>query len=77
MGAEMAVIVAVDRKLVRELESRRAFSTSTAVPVNTGTFVRRRRLERLVRAGVVHEARAGHYWLDQPAWAAFAARRRV
>lgn len=78
MGAEIAVVLAgVERRLVRELEERRAFSSSTAVPLDPGHVVRRRRLDRLVRAGVVREARPGHYWLESAVWEAYVARRRL
>lgn len=77
MELELMMIAAVERKLVRELQERRAFSTSTAIPLDPGRLIRRRRLDRLVRTGVVREARPGHYWLDPSAWEEYEARKRM
>lgn len=77
MELELIMIAAAERKLVRELQERRAFSTSTAIPLDPGRRLRRRRLERLVRRGVVREARPGHYWLETSAWEASVARDRM
>jgi len=63
-----ALVMRAERSLVARLVERRAFSTSTAVPLLTDSFIKQRRLAALVRAGVINEERPGQYWLDQAAW---------
>lgn len=65
-----ALIIAAERRLVERLIERRAFSSSTAVPLATDSFMAERRLKALLAAGVVKEERPGQYWVDQAAWAA-------
>ena len=65
-----AIVAAAERRLVERLVERRAFSSSTAVPLHADSFIAGRRLKRLVAAGVVHEERPGQYWVDQGAWQA-------
>ncbi len=64
-----ALVIRTERGLVERLTERRAFSSSTAVPLLTDSFMKERRLAALVRAGVVVEERPGQYWLNQTAWA--------
>jgi hypothetical protein len=70
-----ALLVAAERRLVQRLVERRAFSSSTAVPLLTDSFMAKRRLADLIAAGVIHEERPGQYWVDQAAWEARRARR--
>jgi hypothetical protein len=65
-----ALVIAAERRLVERLIERRAFSSSTAVPLATDTFVAERRLKALLAAGVVKQERPGQYWVDQGAWEA-------
>jgi hypothetical protein len=65
-----ALVIAGERRLVERLIERRAFSSSTAVPLATDSFMAERRLKALLAAGVVKEERPGQYWLDQGAWEA-------
>jgi hypothetical protein len=64
-----ALVIRTERGLVERLTERRAFSSSTAVPLLTDSFMKERRLAALIRAGVVVEERPGQYWLNQAAWA--------
>jgi hypothetical protein len=63
-----ALIVAAERRLIERLVERRAFSSSTAVPLLTDSFMAKRRLAALIAAGVINEDRPGQYWVDQAAW---------
>jgi hypothetical protein len=65
-----AFIIAAERRLVDRLVERRAFSSSTAVPLATDSFMAERRLKALLAAGVVKQERPGQYWVDQGAWEA-------
>jgi hypothetical protein len=65
-----ALVIAAERRLVERLIERRAFSSSTAVPLATDSFMAERRLKALLAAGVVKQERPGQYWLDQGAWEA-------
>ncbi|HEX5817301.1 MAG TPA: hypothetical protein VFY20_00385 [Gemmatimonadales bacterium] len=65
-----ALVVAAERRLVERLVERRAFSSSTAVPLLTDSFMAKRRLAALIAAGVVNEERPGQYWVNQAAWEA-------
>jgi hypothetical protein len=65
-----ALVIAAERRLVERLIERRAFSSSTAVPLATDSFMAERRLKALLAAGVVKEERRGQYWVDQGAWEA-------
>jgi hypothetical protein len=65
-----ALVIAAERRLVERLIERRAFSSSTAVPLATDSFMAERRLKALLAAGVVKEERPGQYWVDQGAWEA-------
>ena len=71
-----AIVIAAERRLVERLLERRAFSSSTAVPLLTDSFMAKRRLATLIAAGVIKEERPGQYWVDQAAWQARQARRR-
>ena len=64
-----ALVIAAERRLVERLVERRAFSSSTAVPLLADSFLAKRRLAALIAAGVVREERPGQYWVDQSAWA--------
>lgn len=70
-----ALVIAAERRLVERLIERRAFSSSTAVPLATDSFMAERRLRALLAAGVVKEERPGQYWVDQGAWEARSALR--
>jgi hypothetical protein len=70
-----ALVIAAQRGLVDRLMERRAFSSSTAVPLLTDSFMAQRQLVRLIAAGVIREEQRGQYWLDQGKWAAYDARR--
>ena len=63
-----ALVIAAERRLVERLVERRAFSSSTAVPLLTDSFMAKRRLAALIAAGVIKEERPGQYWVDQAAW---------
>jgi hypothetical protein len=65
-----ALVIRAERGLVERLRERRAFSSSTAVPLLADSFIKERRLKALVAAGVIIEDRPGQYWLNQTAWAA-------
>jgi hypothetical protein len=65
-----ALVVAAERRLVERLVERRAFSSSTAVPLVTDSFMAKRRLAALIAAGVITEERPGQYWVNQAAWEA-------
>lgn len=65
-----ALIITAERRLVERLVERRAFSSSTAVPLSTDSFMAERRLKALLAAGVVKEERPGQYWVDRGAWEA-------
>jgi hypothetical protein len=65
-----ALVIAAERRLVERLIERRAFSSSTAVPLATDSFMAERRLKALLAAGVVKEERPGQYWVDRGAWEA-------
>lgn len=65
-----AIIIRTERGLVERLVERRAFSSSTAAPLLTDSFMKERRLAALIAAGVIIQERPGQYWLNQAAWAA-------
>ena len=64
------LLVAAERRIVERLVERRAFSSSTAVPLLTDSFMAKRRLAALMAAGVITEERPGQYWVNQAAWEA-------
>ena len=69
MSAPIAALaVAAERRLVERLVERRAFSSSTAVPLLTDSWMAKRRLATLIAAGVIVEDRPGQYWVNQAAW---------
>jgi hypothetical protein len=71
------MVTGTERRLVGILRERRAFSSSTAVPLEAERFPAKRRLERLVAARVIHEAQPGRYWLDESRWQARDGQRRA
>ena len=70
-----ALIMRTERSLVGRLRERRAFSSSTAVPLLADSFLAQRRLAALVAAGVIVQERPGQYWLNEAAWTAREQRR--
>lgn len=77
MGAVIAAAaMAADRRLVEQLQHRRAVSPESAQPVEARPGLERRRLAGLVRRGIVLEAGNGRFFLDQAAWAEYQAGMR-
>jgi hypothetical protein len=65
-----------ERRLIERLLKSNAMSASTAQPLERLRGSERRRLKRLVGAGVIREATADRYYLDAPSLADRMAMRR-
>ena len=69
MATAAAAMVAKARREVDQLFfDNEAFSPDRAVEFEPRMDVQRRYLEQLMAEGVVHEAEAGRYWWDLPAY---------
>jgi hypothetical protein len=68
-----------ERRLIDRLMRARAFSAANAQPLSDLRWIEQRRLQRLVRVGVIREETPGRYYLDGPALAdrLLSRRRRV
>ena len=66
----------VERRLIDRLLRANAVMPSTAQPLELRRGSERRRLTRLLDAGVIREASSGRYHLDAPALAERVASRR-
>jgi hypothetical protein len=77
MGAAVIATLAAraERQIAERLRDAGAVSSGRAVPLLADTRIARRQLARLVHAGAVRQTAEG-YWLDEPAFAALADRRR-
>jgi hypothetical protein len=64
------------RQVLSLLRDAGALSAEQATSIDPASRLGKRALERMVRAGVVHETSPGVYWLDEAALAA-SIRRRV
>jgi hypothetical protein len=75
-GAVIAAVAASERRIARQLREAGAVSPETAIALDAGGHLDRRRLASLLDAGAVREAEPGHYWIDEEAWAARGDKRR-
>ena len=65
----IAVGAAAERRLVERLMRGRAFTPDSAQPLADLRWIEGRRLQRLLRKGVIREHAPGRYYLDGPALA--------
>lgn len=65
----IAVGAAAERRLVERLMRGRAFTPDSSQPLADLRWIEGRRLQRLLRKGVIREHAPGRYYLDGPALA--------
>jgi hypothetical protein len=75
MMGPIAVKIA-EKRLVARLREAKATVAQRAIPLDDLRWIQQRRLKRLARAGAVHEAGEGRWYLDEPVYAEFVAWRR-
>src|SRR5690349_11180925 len=74
--AAAAVIAKARRDIVSHFMTADAISRDKAVGYEPDRRVRRRQFERMVDAGVLHEAEPGRYWIDVPRFDEWSRSRR-
>ena len=74
--AAAAIIAKARRRIIDHLMMANAVSPESAVGYEPNSIAQRRQFERLQAAGVIKEARNDEYWIDIPAYSAWANRRR-
>ena len=72
-----AIVIANERRLVRELRIRGALSPQTAAPLEITMPVQRWRLSRLMSQGVIRETSPSMRYLDEEGYRAHRRRRRM
>ncbi len=77
MTAAAAAVAAATRRVIRQLQGAGTVSPETAVAFVSTRRLDGRRLQSLLRQGVVVEAGAGLYWIDEAALAAWRERMRM
>jgi hypothetical protein len=65
-----------ERRLVARFRTAHATVAARAIALDDLRWIQKRRLERLARAGAVHEAGEGRWYLDEPVYAELVAWRR-
>ena len=65
------------RHVVNRLRDAGAISAVTAGPLPDLRPLQERHLRRLIEDGVVYEAGAEHYWVDEEKWAEYRRLRRM
>ena len=65
------------RHVVNRLRDVGAISSATAQPLPDLRPIQTRHLHKLVEAGVVYQAGADHYWVDEGKWAEYRRLRRM
>jgi hypothetical protein len=65
-----------EKRLVARLREAKATVEQRAIPLDDLRWIQQRRLKRLARAGAVHEAGKGRWYLDEPVYAELVAWRR-
>ena len=81
LAPALAILVAValrraERRLVARLRAAGATSAERAIALEPLRAVSAFRLRRMARRGAVRRAAAGHYYLDEPGYAAYRQARR-
>jgi hypothetical protein len=69
-------LIAAERRLVARLREARATVPERALALSDLRHMQARRLQRLARAGAVHETAPGTWYLDEPVYAEFVGHRR-
>lgn len=75
-AAIAAILILKEEELVAHMRLARALSPDTAKSPDDMGVDARRALARLMRHGVIHEASAGRFYLDEAAWDRFRSKRR-
>jgi hypothetical protein len=69
--------MAADKRIIAYFRTHRAISAKTAVPYRPERGFDLRRLERLIRRGLVREAAPGQFYLDEAAVTAWRERQQA
>lgn len=72
-----ALAVRARRNIRAHFFAQHAVTADEAVPFVPQRRIEQTQFERMLRAGIVHEAGAGRYWFDIPAWQKDQNRRRA
>lgn len=75
-GAAAGAMARARRRLVSHFMTQNAISAPNAIAYAPDRGMERRLLERLIEQGVLHQGKAGKYWLDIPAYDAWNKARR-
>ncbi len=75
-GAAAAAAARARKRLVSHFMAANAVSADAAVAYQPHRGIERRWLEKLIEQGVLHQGKAGTYWLDVPAYDAWNRKRR-
>ncbi len=65
-----------EKRVIARLRAAKATIPQRAVPLDDLRWIQKRRLQRLVRRGAVHDAGEGRWYLDEPVYAELVAWRR-
>lgn len=75
-GAAAGAAARARKRLISHFMGQNAVSAAAAVAYEPHRGMERRWLERLIEKGVLHQGKAGTYWLDVPAYDAWTKSRR-
>ncbi len=69
MSAHGARLARARRALISQLKAARAFTDAAAAPVEAGSGLEEKELERMIRRQVIRKGLKGGYWLDEERYA--------
>lgn len=72
-----AVAMRARRNIRAHFFAHHAVTAEEAIPYLPQRHIERTQFERMLGAGIVHQARPGHYWFDLVAWQKQQDRRRT